>query len=336
MLKFIKNEKAFTLIELLAVVVILGIILVIAVPRITTLINNIKINAFETDMKMILNAIRLKMASNEAFDYTIINEDNVNELLSIDNTNYKSLAVTEIEGEPYVVIVGQNRWNNLVVSGSYTNTFVQEGLVLWLKAGNSLSYPGEGDVWYDLSGYENNSTLLNGTTYNTENGGSIEFDGINSYVEVGSGAYFDILSKITFGALVKLYNSDELSYIISRNHSHPGNMRFALLIDQNKQIIPRYESSWNSGINIEEGEWVHLFFVYNNSHWKLYKNGILVAQRILSVNLSSRPNYKVLIGARHDYGEFNDFWNGLIKDVRIYNRALSAEEINILYESIKY
>jgi hypothetical protein len=59
---------------------------------------------------------------------------------------------------------------------------VTDGLVLALDAANSLSYPGSGTTWTDLSGKGNNGTLVNGPTFSPTNGGSIVFDGTNDYI----------------------------------------------------------------------------------------------------------------------------------------------------------
>lgn len=62
----------------------------------------------------------------------------------------------------------------------------QNGLVLYLDAGNGLSYrPGiSGTTWKDLSGNDNNGTLTNGPTFNSGNGGYMVIDGVDDYIEV--------------------------------------------------------------------------------------------------------------------------------------------------------
>jgi hypothetical protein len=45
------------------------------------------------------------------------------------------------------------------------------------------SYPGTGTTWTDLSGNGNNGTLVNGVGYNSGNGGSLTFDGVNDNVK---------------------------------------------------------------------------------------------------------------------------------------------------------
>ncbi len=56
-----KKNKAFTLVELLAVIVILAIILAIAVPGISNIVNNARRSAFESDVKMIISGIEAKV-----------------------------------------------------------------------------------------------------------------------------------------------------------------------------------------------------------------------------------------------------------------------------------
>jgi hypothetical protein len=48
-----------------------------------------------------------------------------------------------------------------------TQLFVQSGLVVNLDAQSSLSYPGSGTTWFDLSGNNNNATVTNGLTVNS-------------------------------------------------------------------------------------------------------------------------------------------------------------------------
>jgi len=65
--KHIKNEKGLTLIELLAVIVILGIIAAIAIPSIANIIKNSRFDAVKADAVQILNGAQTYVSSN---DYT--------------------------------------------------------------------------------------------------------------------------------------------------------------------------------------------------------------------------------------------------------------------------
>jgi|GEM_PF-179849 len=71
------------------------------------------------------------------------------------------------------------------VSSTTTSSIVEEGLVLYLDAGNRGSYPGSGTTWTDLSASGNNGTLVNSPTYKNENGGGLEF-GTGKRVDLAS------------------------------------------------------------------------------------------------------------------------------------------------------
>ena len=76
---------------------------------------------------------------------------------------------------------GQNKYVGPVAPPS----LVTNGLVLNLDAGNSASYVGSGTTWNDLVG-SNHGTLINGPIFNTGNGGSIVFDGIDDVISFGN------------------------------------------------------------------------------------------------------------------------------------------------------
>ncbi|MBM7541790.1 competence type IV pilus major pilin ComGC [Amphibacillus cookii] len=65
MKKMLKGEKGFTLVELLAVIVILGIIVAIAIPAIGNIIKNAQGDADEQEVALILDAARLYEVQNE-------------------------------------------------------------------------------------------------------------------------------------------------------------------------------------------------------------------------------------------------------------------------------
>ena len=97
---------------------------------------------------------------------------------------------------------------------------VTDGLVLYLDAGNSKSYPGTGTVWNDLSGNNNNGTLVNGPTFSSANKGSIVFDGVNDGCNINNNSFINPTNAITFGAIVNLsgYGSNYAPIIFKQNN----------------------------------------------------------------------------------------------------------------------
>jgi hypothetical protein len=63
---------------------------------------------------------------------------------------------------------------------------IKDGLVLYLDATNTKSYPRTGTTWTDLTGNGNDGTLINGPTFDSGNNGSIVFDGADDYSRINS------------------------------------------------------------------------------------------------------------------------------------------------------
>jgi hypothetical protein len=95
-------------------------------------------------------------------------------------------------------------------------------------------------------------------------------------------------------------------------------------------------ASWD-GVNHEAqaaippgdvGTWVHLCGVYDGTTYLLYRNGELVASQIDAVGAIA-VDAPWAIGARPSSvpPDANRFYGGLLDEVRIYNRALSPDEV---------
>jgi prepilin-type N-terminal cleavage/methylation domain-containing protein len=124
-----RKGKGFTLVELLAVIVILAVILAIAIPSISSMINNASRNALESSAKLVLKGIEYKMMEDSDFNPTSINETNIESTLNIDDSNYQSVTVKEINGIIYITIVGKNKWSKLTVSGTKSITKVEDTVI---------------------------------------------------------------------------------------------------------------------------------------------------------------------------------------------------------------
>ena len=85
------------------------------------------------------------------------------------------------------------------------------------------------------------------------------------------------------------------------------------------------------------GTWLHLVYTYSNSlsDVSIYANGVVIPSFMLNVRASywdTAPNTPLRIGSDSISGP-NNAWQGALDDIRIYNRALSADEVQQLYAS---
>jgi hypothetical protein len=96
---------------------------------------------------------------------------------------------------------------------STNGNIATNGLVLNLDAGNPASYPGSGTTWTDLSGLGNTGTLVNGVGYNSGNGGSLSFDGVNDVV---TGSITPLTSNYSIELWFKLITSNSSDNSLDR------------------------------------------------------------------------------------------------------------------------
>ena len=206
---------------------------------------------------------------------------------------------------------------------------VRDGLVLWLDANDKTSYPGTGTTWRDLSLGGNTGTLINGPTFNSANGGSIVFDGVNDYV-----AFPTITNNIyTIDFWYKMGGNDgSFGYFASS-----GNNGFAISEGgvYTGLVYGRFYY-WNGSVNIladipSTTNWNHICVIINTTtnNLQLFGNGNQLNNSTISSMSTSVSNV-----GRYALGNSN-FLKGNLASYKIYNRALSSQEILQNYNATK-
>jgi len=74
--------------------------------------------------------------------------------------------------------------SNLVLLNTNIEPIVTDGLISYLDPSKRESYPLSGTTWYNLSTNNQNTTLINGTQYSGNSGGTFKFDGVDDYVTI--------------------------------------------------------------------------------------------------------------------------------------------------------
>ena len=193
--------------------------------------------------------------------------------------------------------------------------------------------PGGGSKIYDRSPYGNIGTITGATWIRTPGGlWCLSFDGSDDYVNCGKDASLDITSAITIEAWTKLgVPLSEQQNDASIIYKHGGSptkgyyleqrgwddtTRFALF-DQDSVFHTRQVSAPN------DLNWHHIVGTFNGSSQVLYLDTVGTAPLSWSGTISAATTKSLMIGG----GEAGRYFNGLIALPRIYNRALSALEI---------
>ncbi len=109
-----KKKKGFTLVELLAVIVILAVILIIAMPKISDVIKNSKEASLETTAKLIASQAEKKYTENQVLDSSTTIK--CSDVAKISNADYESCNITfDDKGNAKVTIVGKGKFEGLAI-----------------------------------------------------------------------------------------------------------------------------------------------------------------------------------------------------------------------------
>ena len=112
-----KNKKGFTLVELLAVIVILAVILVIAIPRILDVIDSSKLSSFESSARMIISDAEKQYAINKVNG--IEEEISCENTSKLNNNEYSNCEITfDSEGLASIELTGSGKFDGLKCTGN--------------------------------------------------------------------------------------------------------------------------------------------------------------------------------------------------------------------------
>ena len=224
---------------------------------------------------------------------------------------------------------------------------IDDGLVLALDAADTNSYPGSGTTWADLSDNDNDGTLTNSPTYNSNNSGSFAFDGTNDYVSFASAPELQFLNRLPYTLEVWMYptanpgastwtgifNREDGSggsrdgYNIYLNGSASNTLYLAterFFTGSATQIGYTYNDS--DLLNI----WHHVVVTYDGTTLRLYRNGVQLNSATSTGNITNTS--KTLEIGRRGGGSY---FNGRLNGQKIYNKALTASEIKQNFNALR-
>ena len=201
-----------------------------------------------------------------------------------------------------------------------------------------------GNKIYDLA-KDNHGNLLNGPIWNSDVDGILKFDGTNDSVDFGD--TLDIgLSSYSFCISFKASSLSGLLHgLFSKSIAANATQRYALFIwniSGNYKITTFISNGGSSdvqtssNINVSTNVWYHVTAVFDRKDKVyLYINGKLDSSATISQfqSINFQSNYNFRIGSYGDASNNPSYLlNGFISNFKIYNRALSAEEVLSLYE----
>jgi len=223
-----------------------------------------------------------------------------------------------------------------ILASNYTNTF--STVAYW-----SLD-EGSGNYTFDDSGNDNTGHLENSThgvpqwTTNCKYGSCLEFDGEGDYINIQDSDSLDIQEYLTIGMWIKLNIIGTTQFFVEKGLDDNDNYGFHMCYGDelsfeyhNGTGYNHYSTADGTPINLKPNIWYHVAVVFNKTHVKFYRNGSEVHVDEANGDLSTNNN-QLLIGKQNIVSSPR-YFNGTIDEVKIWNRALSPEEINASYIS---
>lgn len=219
---------------------------------------------------------------------------------------------------------------------NYSPKIVIDGLVLYLDAANTKSYVSGSTTWTDVSRSENNSTLTNGPTFSSANGGSIVFDGIDDYVKPPSSVSLQP-TDFTLSSWIKVSTLNQNQFIIDTSTNASFGFGYSYRITTgNKVRFWAYNANdfLDSVSSITSNVWYNLVVTYNNSTklQSIYINQNLDNSNTHTNTFVTSSTSNLQIGSAVLFG---GYVIGNIAQTSIYNRALSAQEVLQNYNATK-
>jgi len=238
----------------------------------------------------------------------------------------RSLTITPVTGQTGTTTITAAVSDGTTSSSTTFQVTVNPIVVGGLVAAYSFN-EGVGSTANDFSGNSNTATL-NGATWTAlgKNGGALAFNGSSNVAVINASPSLNFTGAMTLQAWVyPTATQSGWRTIIQREVD-----AYFLHASSNSPLAPAAGGTFGGAVAftgspsaVPVNTWSHLAVTYDGASVRLHVNGVLAASKAQTgaIQSSTAP---LRIGGNVPYGEY---FLGRIDDVRIYNRALSAAEL---------
>jgi hypothetical protein len=214
---------------------------------------------------------------------------------------------------------------------NYSPKVVTDGLVLYLDAANTKSIVSGSTTWNDLSRRGNNGTLTNNPTFDSQNAGSIVFDGTNDYV-IGSGVNLSG-SAFTISTWIKPNQTDtRIFFSVGSTTSTRGSIHIRIT-NSTSILFGMYSDDLTFTVPDLLNNWSHITVSLNTDFTQSsFRNGVFINSRLAGGYFTGGSLWAA--GVRL-FGSLGEFFSGNISHTLVYNRALTPTEVLQNYNATK-
>lgn len=259
--------------------------------------------------------------------------------------------ITEVVSLGDSIFIGSDSW--LITSIKWISDHTE---IIGLKASAVVSPTSESGIvsWWRFSSSEtlgddfqgsNPLSIINGGSHTSESGtgaspqdGSIEFESDSfqrAEISDGDQQSLDITGDITIVARIKLESVADVGTIVSKWNGATSNQSYRLEVTVGSKLRGGLSSDGSGSVEatgdttLSTGTWYSVALVYDATDIRLYLDGSLDSNGSQNPKTYSAGIFngasKFVIGAR---GNNQDYFDGLIDDVQIFNESKSAAKIS--------
>jgi hypothetical protein len=273
-------------------------------------------------------------ASSNPFNYATDNNSEYNHWINLTLFNYSATGVVRV----YLPVNAGAVWNNLCFATSLTSTCTPN-----INTGLVAQYDFTGNA-NDVSGNGNNGTV-NGATLVADRFGNANsaylFDGSSNYINIVNNSALNFSNTVSFSisSWIKLSGSNaNYSGIVTKMDGSGNGFQFVI---GDNLTLNKLATEFGQGVvgvgfsgnqNLNDGLWHQVMYIVDrlNNKVSFYVDNNLDAQvtstNVSAANINNTSDLKIGVDRT-----MTDYFNGIMDDIRIYNKALSACDIDSLF-----
>jgi len=237
-----------------------------------------------------------------------------------------------------------------------TPPIVQEGLVFYVDAANTIkSFTPGTSTWIDISGFENNLTLVNGpgsgsipASINTDRNyiSHLTFpqNGADSDTDTAQSGYGGYTGEDNTNYTFDLWINTSQNSTTTHGKGilgNPNNNLWSQLVVRNDSVqFMHFNGSWQYNISsttqITDGNWHHVVFInHSNATGDLFIDGVQEVDGESTALDTGRHTKLIRLGSGYNTTTNSGYLTAKFAQVKIYSKALTASEVTQNYNAMK-
>lgn len=214
---------------------------------------------------------------------------------------------------------------------AYNTSVVTNGLVVHLDAANKKSYAGSGSTWTDLTGNNYNANLSSTGSPPTYGPGYFTYNGTsNESLITNPGA----LTRFTVEAWAYPTGYSGAACVVSDSYPGTTSQINYCINAQGAWFGGLYQAGWyySPSMAWTLNAWQQVVYTFDGTNQSIYVNGVSGGSTTTYSGNPGNSTVGVKIARRWDIA---DYMAGRVANIKIYNRALSLQEIQQNFNALR-